>query len=224
MLKIILLSILPFVSVFAKDNLDTLYNGKGKIRQIYETNNSGKKHGLVQSFKNESLRCHTFYQNGKKHGQKKCWHPNGMVSDSASYSNGNAHGTWTRWDEQGKLESIIFYNMSFAYQNQHYFKGTNKIKYKRYLLDNPEGPKIVVMNDTYNQKGDVISQIRNGNGIEKKYNSKTDTLSSIWLYENGFQRKSVKYNKKNPAMYLQAIPKERLKPWDVEKYGFLKKK
>jgi antitoxin component YwqK of YwqJK toxin-antitoxin module len=58
------------------------------------------------------LWIHSFYQNGKRHGERKVYHDNGQLYVHSFYLNGKRHSEYKRHDDNGKIVYATFF-----YQN-----------------------------------------------------------------------------------------------------------
>ena len=167
MLIRLLLSFMTMISLSFSMSKDTIYYQSGEVNFIISLNEKGEKHGKGTKFyKDGKDKCHNNYLHDKKHGLQTCLHPNGNKSDSVTYEQGFAKGWWKKWDENGNPKVEHFYKHQKVLENKYYFKNSNLLKQKiRYEFINDKSFKVML--NSYNKNGKIISQIRNGSGVDK---------------------------------------------------------
>ena len=64
---------------------------------------------FISYYDNDQLKEHSFWQDGKLHGEYKDWWENGNRWGHCFYKDGNLHGESKDWDNDGTLSVHHFY-------------------------------------------------------------------------------------------------------------------
>ncbi len=201
---------------------DTTFYKNGKIKKIEDFDNNGKEHGKRLAFlENGQKVVEIDFKHGEYHGLIQGWHSNGNRKYLSHNNNGIQYGWSTHWD------SLCFPSDSTMYANDKmeerylFYNGSRIVRKHEYFFYN-DGKRLLVMEDTYSKNGKLISQIRNGNGFSFKV-GENDTYSGIEVYKDGKSdyKNFISTENRNPRHKRKPIPKNKIVPWDVEKYGKL---
>ncbi len=207
------------VSLWAK--IDTVYYDNTVVRSIVEYKN-GVENGETKKYDPEgNLRLKTIFKNGKVDGVTIRFYENGMMMDSLNIIDGNNIGWAKRWDLKGLFKSKTLYKNGKEVEYFSYFKGLKQVRqHSLYKYDKKVDKNLLIMMYSYNRKGDIIAQIRNGNGRFKKIGVTTKQCKSHKVYSKGLEVLKNYNSKEKPD--CSPMVKSKIKPWDIKKYGYIK--
>ena len=149
-----------------------LKNGNGKIKEYNNKGHlefegeylNGERNGKGKEyFRDGELMFEGEYLNGERNGKGKEYYDNGKLMFEGEYSNNKRNGEGKEYYNNGylKFEGIYLYN--YRLRGKLYIKG--KLEYEGdYLYDQKCNGK------GYDENGNIIYELNNGNGKVKEYN------------------------------------------------------
>ena len=158
-----------------------LHNGKGYIKEYFS---KGKL----------SFECE--YLNGERNGKGKEYHySNEILEFEGEYLNGKRNGNGKEYNKDGLLEFEGEYLYGHKLRGRAYIN--NKLEYEgEYLYDKKWNGK------GYDENGNIVYELKNGNGKVKEYDNYFKTLKFEGEYLNGLKNGIGKeYNKNGKTMF-----------------------
>ena len=156
------------------------WNGKGFDNNniiIYELNN-GKGH-VIEHDNDGKLKLE--YLNGRKNGKGKEYNQKGKLIFEGVYLNDLRNGECTEYNYNGELKFVGEYLYGNKLKGKYYIKG--KLEYEgEYLYNKKWNGK------GYNENGNIIYKLGNGNGRIKEYNE--DGIL-IFEWKKEWKRKTI---------------------------------
>jgi antitoxin component YwqK of YwqJK toxin-antitoxin module len=213
--------LLVFYTLLAKT--DTTYYENGNVKTIQNLNKNGEREGKLFNFYETGQKAlETNYKNNKANGYLIAWWKNGKIQRKTHFEDDKIEGWKTNWDSLGFPTDSLFYENGKKKERFLFYFGTRQVRIHQYYVWK-ENKKLVTMEDVYSRDGKIISQVRNGNGISHDISSK-NKYHGINVYKNGVSdfQDYIGLKSGDPRLKRKPMPKSKLLPWNVEKYGSVK--
>jgi antitoxin component YwqK of YwqJK toxin-antitoxin module len=214
---------------------DTVWHRNGRIRFITTHDTANQRHGLLKFYdKDGNLEEEKTYVHGKLSGPSRRYYPSGKKRREGSFEDDEKSGWWRTWYKSGVLRDSIRYVDDHDVDIYRYFEN-GKLYMRAYAQWTPRDRGIMQMRrllvDTYSPEGNLVSQLRNGNGYYHVY-EEDGTYKGIMSIKDGlpaqFQDEYSSVTGKDdlvatsdPRYPPKEIPKKQRLPFDVKKYGLV---
>ena len=209
------------ITVFSKT--DTSYYASGQIKKIKNYNSDGREHGTIYGFyKSGKKASETNFKNGEWHGELKSWYENGQLKQIEPCFNGKGHGWHIYWDSLGFPTDSILAENGQKKERFLFYQNSRKVRIHEYYVW-LDGKQLVALQDVYNKEGKIVSQVRNGIGLSHKIYQTGDFVGTeVFKGGKSSVRDFISKDSGDQRLKRKPIPKNKLLPWNVEKYGKIK--
>jgi antitoxin component YwqK of YwqJK toxin-antitoxin module len=190
---VILLLALTLISCQKREKI---YYDNGKIKEIFQLNAKGEKHGKFESFyENGKILEKSEYKNGLLEGKRYFYYENGEIEEIQMFEEGKLKGEQLGYHENGVLKFKCF-NEGNKLEGKYlsYYDNGKKLLYLNFINDLENGPfeeyytnEVIKWKGTYrngNKEFGLLEQFDEKGELIKKMNC--DTLgmcTTIWKKE-----------------------------------------
>ena len=123
---------------------------------------NGERNGKGKEYYNNELKFEGEYLNGERNGKGKEYYPNRHLKFEGEYLNGKRYGQGKEYSIDSKLIFDGEYINGLRLKGKEYYK--DKLEYEGEFLYNRQWD-----GKLYDENGNIISEIKNGNGIAKEF-------------------------------------------------------
>ncbi len=221
-MKSILLLMLLLNNLLASP--DTTYFDNGQLRKITDYEGSANNHGYKKTwYKNGQQRMISYFKDGERDSSSTRWFKNGQIKDYSFIRNKKQNDWVMHWDSTGLIQDSSSYNNGNMVESFAYYWGTTQLRARYYYgYDKKTDKELIIMMDSYDKEGRMISQIRNGKGnfvVVEHYKHKP--CESHKKYAKGILTLES-YHRPKDKPDCSPMKKTDVLPWDVGKYGVVK--
>ncbi|MGL1903011.1 MAG: hypothetical protein OCC49_12805 [Fibrobacterales bacterium] len=212
-----------FISfTFLSAKTDTTFFSNGKIESIIHFDQNNQENGTSLFWNAHGTLIHKReLKNGKTNGVFANYYDTGKTSREEHYTMGKLDGWSISWDEQSHTKDSTLYIDGNRVEEFLFYPSTKQIN-SHTLFVHKNSYSYITMQDRFLKSGEILSQIRSGNGIEKYKRNNETKLRNVKLFKGGKKEGKSIRDKSHPLFNLNPLPKKDILPWDIEKYGHLK--